>query len=276
MGDMRRTVRGRLNFLAATDDKPQTHIGAPDKGRLPTRPQTARHEVDICDIRSDIGGLSLDVQGLAVINHQTSTKDFYDEGKVAQVYYPEVEALVKTVTGASCAHVFDHNVRNETRANAGADNAHKPVKYVHNDYTVKSGPQRLQELLAAEEAGIALKGRFAFINVWRPIVGPVLDTPLAVCDARSMSEDDFVATDLVYGNRTGEVYSVRHNPRQRWYYVSKMQVDEVLFLKCYDSQTDGRARFTAHSAFRDPDCPPGSAPRESIEVRTIAIFDSTV
>ena len=44
-------------------------------------------------------------------------------------------------TGADKVLVFDHNVRSSPLAERGANNARKPVKHVHNDYTVKSGPQ---------------------------------------------------------------------------------------------------------------------------------------
>ena len=43
-------------------------------------------------------------------------------------------------------------------------------------------------------------------------------------------------------------------------------------LKCYDSKEDGRARFTAHSAFDDPSSPPEAPARESIEVRALVFF----
>ena len=43
-------------------------------------------------------------------------------------------------------------------------------------------------------------------------------------------------------------------------------------FKVYDSETDGRARFTAHTAFADPTSPPDARPRESIEIRTFAFF----
>ncbi len=99
-----------------------------------------------------------------------------------------------------------------------------------------------------------LKNRFAVINVWRPIRGPVQESPLAVCDAQTMVQDDFVKHVLKYRDRDGEVYSVAYNPNHRWYYVPNQQKEEVLLLKCYDS--DGRrARFTAHSAFEDPTSP---------------------
>jgi hypothetical protein len=61
------------------------------------------------------------------------------------------------------------------------------------------------------------------------------------------------------------------NPSHRWYYFPRMRRNEAMLIKCYDADP-GRARFTAHSAFEDPTSPPGAAPRESIEVRTLAFF----
>jgi len=112
------------------------------------------------------------------------------------------------------------------------------------------------------------------VNVWRPIGGPVEEFPLAVCDARSIARDDWVPTDLVYPGRLGEVYSVRYNPAHRWYYYPSMRPDEALLIKTYDSAEDGRARFSAHTAFVDPTTPPTAAPRESIEVRALVFFSS--
>jgi hypothetical protein len=48
-----------------------------------------------------------------------------------------------------------------------------------------------------------------------------------------------------------------------------MATDEVLLLKCYDSKTDGRARFAPHTAFADPTTPPDAPLRESIELRAL-------
>ena len=142
---------------------------------------------------------------------------------------------------------------------------------VHNDYTAKSGPQRVRDLLG-DEADELLKKRFAVINVWRPIRGPVVDAPLAVTDASSVADGDLVASDLIYPDRTGEIYYVKYNPDHKWFYVPAMRTDEVLLIKCYDSMKDGRARFSLHSAFDDPTSPAKAKPRQSIEVRTIAYF----
>ena len=116
-----------------------------------------------------------------------------------------------------------------------------------------------------------LRGRFAVINVWKPIRGPVEQAPLAVCDARTIRAEDFVPTDLRYRDRTGEIYSLRWSPTHAWFYFSRMAADEALLLKCFDS-APARARFTAHSAFDDPGARPDAPVRESIEVRTLAFF----
>jgi hypothetical protein len=216
----------------------------------------------------------LDQHGFQLIRRETRVKNFYDEQEVKTVYYSEVEYLVRKFTGATRVLAFDHNVRCSAPAQHGKSKVREPVKTVHNDYTLKSGPQRVRDLLPTEEAEELLQHRFAVINVWRPIRGPVQESPLAVCDARSIAQEDFVPTHLVYHDRKGEVYSVTFNPSHRWFYFPYMQTNEALLLKCYDSMEDGRARFTAHSAFADPTSPPNSPARESIEARTLAFFAS--
>jgi hypothetical protein len=136
------------------------------------------------------------------------------------------------------------------------------------DHTVKSGPQRVHELLP-EEADELLRGRVQIINLWRPIHGPVRDFPLAVCDASTVRPDDLVAADLIYRHRVGETYQVIYNPAHRWFYVPEMRTDEALLLKCFDTRTDGTARFAPHTGFVDPTTPADAPPRQSIEVRTL-------
>lgn len=87
-----------------------------------------------------------------------------------------------------------------------------------------------------------------------------------------MTLQDFVAMDLKYQDRIGEVYAVAFNPDHRWFYFPHMQRDEVLLLKGYDSMEDGRARFTAHSSFEDPTTVPDAPARESIETRMLVFF----
>ena len=148
----------------------------------------------------------------------------------------------------------------------------EPVAYVHYDYTALSGPQRLQDLLTPAAAREWAKYRFAIINVWRSIAGPVVTTPLAFVDARSLAASDLHATDLVYPERVGEIYQVGYNPEQRWHYFSKVTRDEAILLKVYDSAVDGRARLTAHAAFNNPDAGAAAKPRQSNELRALVSF----
>jgi hypothetical protein len=267
------SVSSTLNYLAKQGKRPAYDLYVPTDKSERVLPERDKRTVIIEDSRTDAAALSLDIQGFAFRTRASAFSAFDDATAIKQHYYPEVAALVADATGAADVLVFDHNVRNETKAKAGDPAASRPVRFVHNDYTERSGPQRVKELLPPEVAAQHLRGRFAFINVWRPIAGPVLDMPLAVLDARSIEPGDFVATDLNYENRSGEVYSVHYNPAHRWHYVSRMQPDEVLLLKCFDSIADGSAQYTAHSAFADPTAPDGAPTRESIEARTIAFYE---
>src|SRR5579859_5778798 len=265
-------VDAPLNYLDDVSERPVTYLYEPPPG-VPVRSgKTAKHTVAVHNGRPLADKLSLDSNGFTLLRQQIAVSNFYDADEVKRVYYPEVERLVKEATGAARVVAFDHNVRCRPMAKRGENGAHEPVKFAHNDYTFKSGPQRVRDLLPAAEAEALLQHRFAVINVWRPIRGPVEESPLAVCDAQSMELRDFVPSDLRYRDRTGEVYSVAYNPKHRWFYFPRMQRDEALLLKCFDSASDGRARFTAHTAFEDPTSQPDAAPRESIEVRTLVFF----
>ena len=75
-----------------------------------------------------------------------------------------------------------------------------------------------------------------------------------------------------YPNRIGQTYAITYNPAHRWYWFPLMRRDEALVFKVYDSLQDGRARWTAHTAFEDPTASPHARPRESIEIRTLAFY----
>ena len=263
-------VEGVLNYLTPMAERPINLAYDPPPGvpRSTGVPET--HRMTIYNIRPVAAHLSLDSEGLALVTHNSAVRDFYDEDELQRVYYPEAERLVAEVTGATRVLVFDHTVRRRVwgGVDRSAGTPRQPVTVVHNDYTIDSGPQRVRDLMG-DEAGELLNHRFEIVNVWRPIRGPLRDAPLAVCDATTVAFTDFVPSDLVYRDRTGEIYRVKYNPAHRWFYAPEMQVDEALLIKCYDSATD-KARFTAHSAFEDPTAPADVLPRESIELRTLA------
>jgi hypothetical protein len=213
----------------------------------------------------------LERDGFRFVRHDTQMKDFFDEAEIKRVYYPEMVDLVKRESGAKRVVVFDHTLRTADDALRESKQIREVVRRVHNDYTEWSGPQRVRDILP-DEADQLLKGRFAIIQVWRPIRHPVETHPLAMADARSLSPDDMVISERRYPNRVGQTYAITYNPRHKWFWFPRQRREEAIVFKVFDSLKDGRARWTAHTAFDDPTTPPNARPRESIEIRTLAFF----
>ena len=259
-----------LNFLAPMAERPVAYNYEPPPGTPQRTGRNVEHQVTIRDARPLIGQLSLDREGFVLLRRQTAVTDFYDEDQIARIYYPECERVMKEATGAARVVAFDHIVRNAGMSEKGKT-IKIPAKRVHNDYTAWSSPQRVRDLMG-DEAEELLKHRYAIINLWRPIRGPVLKSPLTLCDAQSLSEENLIASDLRYPDRTGETYSITYNPKQRYYYFPKMQSDEVVLIRCFNSAAQGAARFSAHTGFDDPTSPPDAPPRESLEVRILVFF----
>jgi hypothetical protein len=267
-------VEGELNYLAPLDGRPWNYTYPPPEGVPISRGEPEAHRVAIRSLRPVLSEISLDGEGFDLIAHKSALTHFDDEDEIRRTYYPEAEQILKDLTGAHRVVVFDHTIRRRVPGMSDRTNPlRQPVQRVHVDHTIKSGPQRVRDLLG-DEAGELLKGRVQVINLWRPIRGPVLDMPLAFADAQSVAPQDLVGSDLIYRDRVGETYSVAYNPAHRWFYVPEMRTDEALLLKCYDSRTDGRARFAPHTAFTDPTTPADAPPRQSIELRTFVFHNA--
>jgi len=266
-----KSVVAPLNFLVPMAEKPVAYNYTPPPG-VPVRTgKSEDHWVRIRDARPLIDQLSLDREGFVLLRQQSAVRNFYDEDEIKSVYYPECERVMKEATGATRVVAFDHIVRNAAMAALEGSCIKLPAKRVHNDYTAWSSPKRVRDLMG-DEAEELVKHRFAIINLWRPISGPVLESPLTLCDAQSLAEEDLVASDLRYPDRVGETYAITYNSNQRYYYFPKMQPDESVLIRCFDSALSGAARFSAHTGFDDPETPPDAPPRESIEVRTLVFF----
>lgn len=270
------TTIAELHYLAPTDKKPVTYTFEPPAGAPWQSGAYEARRVPIVDARASGLEASVDREGFTLIEATTEVDDFWNEDQIREVYYPEAARLLKSALGAEKAFIFDHTRRRRVgpgplhsgRAAEGAPR--EPVGRVHVDHTEHSGPRRLRDFLG-DEADVWLKGRFAIVNIWRPLFGPVEDAPLALCDARSIAPQELVACDLVFRDRVGETYGVTYSPDHRWSYYPRMTGREVLLLKCYDSRQDV-ARFSPHTAFDDPATPPDARPRESIELRSFVYF----
>jgi hypothetical protein len=264
------SVEALLNYFKPSAQKPRTYTyNPPPLGEPMSTVVCEPHTVAIRDARPVLSQMSLDREGFSLIRFDTAVADFDDDDAVRAVYYPEVERAMTAATGADRVVIFDHTIRRHIPGTTDdRTGPRQPVPRIHVDHTVASGPQRVRDVLP-DEADDLLRGRVQIINLWRPIRGPVRDFPLAVCDASSVRCDDLVAADHIYRDRVGETYQVIHDPAHRWFYVPEMRTDEALLLKCFDSRTDGTARFAPHTAFVDPTTPADAPPRVSIEVRTL-------
>jgi len=272
------SVHAALSFLHQASELPYNYAYAPPNGTPWENYEAVQQEISISDARYQSHAPSIDIEGYVLKDAPTSIRDFSNHDAIVARYYAEAAELACAATGATQAYVFDHLVRKRDasreldfgRTTKGA--AVSANGRVHNDYTEQSGRKRLS--LVFERLGqTPPHARYAIVNIWRSIKAPVLDTPLAVCDARSVNSTDLITAEVRYPQRTGEIYLVRHSSNQRWAYFSTMDRHEALIFKQYDSQMHGVARFTPHAAFIHPHAPADAIPRESIEARCLVVFE---
>ena len=253
-----------ITFYAPPKDgaAPFNYVESPPEGQPQRNYTEFNQNVDIADIRGRESEYTLDKDAFAVVQGISSEeKDFSDDEHIKQVYYPEVEKLIlENVPTAKRVFLFDHTVRRSS------PNAHRaPVTRAHIDQTEKSTKARVHYHLP-DEAGELLKGRYRIINVWRPLNGPVVASPLAFAASASVPDQAVVPVEHRYPHRTGETAGIRYTEGQKWHYWSGMTNNERLFLQCFDNVSEARV---PHTAFVDPRTQPEWPGRESIEVRAL-------
>jgi hypothetical protein len=265
------TIEANLTYIVDDGTKVFTIVASPGGRDARSGGTPDPHRMTIHNGRPHAKGFVLERNGFRFVPHDTKIADFFDESEIRRVYYPEMEALIKAESGAKRVVVFDHTLRTADDELREAKQIREVVRRVHNDYTEWSAPQRVRDILP-DEAEELLQRRFAIIQVWRPIRYPVETYPLGICDARTLSPQNLVISERRAPGRIGQTYAISYNPAHKWYWFPRMRREEALVFKVYDSMKDGRARWTAHTAFEDPTSPPHARPRESIEIRTLAFF----
>lgn len=271
------SVIGALGYLSPIDETPYSYAYQPPQGQAWENANYERVRTPIYDARQ--ARPTIDHEGFELRPAPSEVTNFSDEAQVLSTYYAECADLALQVTGARRAYVFDHLVRRRDPSHGELNFGHRskgqavpPNGRIHNDYTEASGRRRLGMVLSDPQAAAAVR-RYAIVNIWRSIRAPVRDTPLALCDARTVMTIDLVAGEVRYPRRTGEIYYMLHSPLHRWYYLPEMDVNEAVVFKQYDSQVSGVARFTPHAAFELPDIPADAVPRESIESRCLVVYE---
>ncbi|MGC1269508.1 MAG: CmcJ/NvfI family oxidoreductase [Croceibacterium sp.] len=258
-------VETTMNYVVR-GEKATFYAGDRDRSYWPHDP----HPVTIHDMRPIAGQLSFDRNGFVLVDQPSGIADYTDKDQLAR-YCRDTEALVGRLTGAAKVISFGPIVRT---SQTGTHGHNQPAHGAHVDYGARTVADFTRNILGPEEAERLLARRHMLINVWRPIK-PVESTPLAVCDASTVRAEDLFDSEVV-GGLGGLPFSLwgfnlAYRPDHRWYWVPQMQPNEALAFKLWDSDA-ARVQLTAHSAFEDTTAPEGAAPRESIEVRTIAFM----
>ena len=266
------TIEATLNYIVDDGSKVFTIVASPGGSDTRSGGTPDPRRVTIHNGRRFAKDFTLERNGFRFVPHNTKVADFYDEAEIKRVYYPEMEALIKAQSGAKRVVVFDLTLRTADDELRESKQIREVVRRVHNDYTEWSAPQRVRDILP-DEAEELLKGRFAIIQVWRPIRYPVETNPLTLADAQTLSPADMIVSERRAPGRIGQTYAIKYNPAHKWFWFPRMRREEAYVFKVFDSMKDGRARWTAHTAFDDPTTPPHARPRESIEIRTLAFFD---
>ncbi|KAI5459463.1 methyltransferase [Mariannaea sp. PMI_226] len=263
----------------------------------------------VANMRGSESQFGIDVSGFAVYNSPSPVDTnllLKDEALVRGAYYDSVEAAIRSkLTGVKKVVIFDHTIRVHN-----PEAARQPVQQVHADQTPRAAEVRVRRHVPdAVEAEELLAGRYQLVNVWRPISHAASDFPLGVIDWRTTDPEDLIAVDLMYPKRAagdnaiddagrevrpdptsatstegyevkGETYAIAPNEKHQFYYYKDMQPEEIMFIKCYDSRSEGQpggkkgvAALTPHTAFIDPNTPKDAKPRKSIEVRCLIFYE---
>jgi len=255
-----------INYLGPMNERPRFHAQDHSRDNLVLDPRT----VPIEDLRDH--GASLTREGFTLVPHRTAVRDFRDDATAQPVYAAEVERLILEQTRADRVVVTGKALLrfSERAPEAGKLFNSLPARFIHIDVSDTTANE-----FAARSERRKVR-RFAHYNVWRVVSDPPQDVPLAVCDARTLAADDLVPADAVFDAVDGPEWSfeallVRYNPRHRWCTFRDMTRDEALIFKTNDSDPQ-EPHNIPHSAFDNPNCPPGTPPRVSVEARAIAYW----
>ncbi len=225
------------------------------------------HQVRIESARDRPERFSLETTGFTWLTRPTACRDFSDPEQVERVYLAESAALVKEMTGAELVLVFGHVMRD----GALKGTRHAPVYNAHVDYDVPTIRAVARKLLPPEEHERRLSQRIVLVNTWRPLE-TVESSPLALCDSTSVAREDLIygpIANAAAGVPDAAGWNLAYNPAHRWFYVPRMQPEELYVFRLCDTDPD-RPQWAAHCSFDEPHQPPDARPRRSIELRTLA------
>ncbi len=243
----------------------------------------APYDVVIRNARLGPEPFTLETHGFCLAQHNSAVTDWGANYAPDSAYAREVIDVVIAQTGADLVVPMGGMIRSSGTTSATIQ---PPAAEVHVDFTTRSAQRvaaRMYKIGAPHGAGY---DRFICFSLWRALSPPPQDWPLALCDGRSVRDDEGTANtkvdvdelptgDALFAVIPGEedmsaATIFHHSPNHRWYYYPDMTADEVILIKFHDSD-HSRAWRAPHTAFHDIDRA-GATERRSIEFRGVAFF----
>ncbi len=260
-------IEAELNFAANRSEDGIWSNTAPE---LRTQ-QLASVPVPFTDARTLNPPPSVDREGFELHRMPVVDPQWYDEAWIKEAYVPASLDFVARISGAPHVAPFQHGV---TLIRDTSGKGFSPAAdFVHLDQSRDSMQVFLD--LAADAETQARYPRVRLYNLWRVLTPPPQDVPLALCDQRTVEEEDWVIGNTVEpaAPRKYPYTTCLHNPAQRWHYYPDVTPDDVIVFQQYDS-AEGAPLGCLHGAFRMPGELPGTVPRVSIELRVFGFFEA--
>jgi hypothetical protein len=229
------------------------------------------------------GPFTLDAHGFCLGIHRTDIMDWERHYGPDTPYAGQVCEVAKRLSGADFVIPMGGMMRSAGKTSATVQ---PPAAEAHVDFTQRCAERIAGNLYNKQNPEGPGFRRFIAFSLWRALSPPPQDMPVALCEGRSVRDDegthntkvdvDEIPTgDALFAPIAGEenmsaATIFHHSPEHRWWYFPDMTPDEVIFIKFYDS--DHRTAWRCpHTAFRDTSRPDAHE-RRSIEFRAIAYF----
>ncbi|MEM9624299.1 MAG: CmcJ/NvfI family oxidoreductase [Pseudomonadota bacterium] len=228
-------------------------------------------------------------EGFELIELPSAVTDWTDVAAIESVHYGEIEQWAKGFCGCDAVLFYPALVRNPQAQRASEDFA--PVMAAHSDYTedyaamIKDPDSAYHQVVrpsmlraGVTDEALANVQRILTLQLWRNTGPELMDHPLAICDARSVSRSELHPLRVPsYGGLKTEfdAFGLQHSAasaNHQWYTFPLMRQHEVLLFRAFDSEQIAREQpfWTPHTAFKDPHS--NGVPRSSLEMRAICLF----
>lgn len=238
--------------------------------------------VPVENVRPWKDDLKIDDHGFQVLNHASKFTKL-DTKEVCNAYKAENQKLLEEALGAEKVVTWGLKQRmpHERDPNATWDywnevEVEKPAILAHCDFTYERGLVMVETALGKEETKKYLDEgyRIRIVNTWRPLVPVIERQPLAICDPRSVQNNNLIKCDRILVDDLGEITLLQHHPEQKWYWLESQTTAEPFIFCTWDSndlQFPDVVRHSPHVTFNPPNIREDAPPRFSVESRSVVV-----